>query len=170
MQVLAGASVVQLFDSWAGALPAADYEELALPHVRTALAAVADLSAAHGVARILFGVGTGELLATMSRAGSEVMGVDFRVALDAAATRVRPGAALQGNLDPAIVMASPEAVATRVDAVLAAARRGGRGHIFNLGHGVLPDTDPDVLTRIVEQVHAAGPVPSVQAVADPGAW
>jgi uroporphyrinogen decarboxylase len=170
MQVLAGASVVQLFDSWAGALPAADYEALALPHVRTALGAVEDLSAAHGVARILFGVGTGELLGTMSRAGSEVMGVDFRVSLDAAATRVRPGAALQGNLDPAIVMASPAAVATRVDAVLAAARRSGRGHIFNLGHGVLPDTDPDVLTRIVEQVHAAGPVPSVQAAADPGAW
>ena len=103
MQVLAGASAVQLFDSWAGALPAADYEELVLPHVRTALAAVEDLSIAHGIPRILFGVGTGELLATMSQAGSEVMGVDFRVPLDQAATRVRPGAALQGNLDPAVV-------------------------------------------------------------------
>ena len=170
MQVLAGASAVQLFDSWAGALPAADYEALVLPHVRTALAGVDDLSAAHGVPRILFGVGTGELLGTMSQAGSEVMGVDFRVALDAAAARVRPGAALQGNLDPAVVMASPEAVAARVDAVLSAARRSGRGHIFNLGHGVLPDTDPDVLTRIVEQVHAAGPVPAVHAEVDPGAW
>jgi uroporphyrinogen decarboxylase len=170
MQVLAGASAVQLFDSWAGALPAADYEALVLPHVRTALGAVADLCAAHGVPRILFGVGTGELLEPMSRAGSEVMGVDFRVALDAAAARVRPGAALQGNLDPAVAMAGPQAVATRVEAVLAAARRSGRGHIFNLGHGVLPDTDPDVLTRIVEQVHAAGPVPSVHAAADPGAW
>ena len=106
-------------------------------------------------------MGTGELLATMSQAGSEVMGVDFRVPLDEAARRVRPGAALQGNLDPAVVRASPQAVAERVDAVLAAARRSGRGHIFNLGHGVLPDTDPDVLTRIVERVHASGPVPAV---------
>ena len=163
MQVLAGASAVQLFDSWAGALPAADYRALVLPHVRTALSAVDDLSTAHGIPRILFGVGTGELLGTMSQAGSEVMGVDFRVPLDEAATRVRPGAALQGNLDPAVVRASNEAVAQRVDAVLAAARRSGRGHIFNLGHGVLPDTDPDVLTRIVERVHASGPVPAVTA-------
>jgi uroporphyrinogen decarboxylase len=163
MQVLAGASAVQLFDSWAGALPAADYEALVLPHVRTALAAVEDLSAAHGIPRILFGVGTGELLATMSQAGSEVMGVDFRVPLDQAAARVRPGAALQGNLDPAVVQASPAAVDERVDSVLAAARRSGRGHIFNLGHGVLPDTDPGVLTRIVERVHASGPVPAASS-------
>jgi uroporphyrinogen decarboxylase len=163
MQVLAGASALQLFDSWAGALPAADYEALVLPHVRTALSAVDDLSAAHGIPRIVFGVGTGELLATMSQAGSEVMGVDFRVPLDQAAARVRPGAALQGNLDPAVVQASAAAVEQRVDAVLAAARRSGRGHVFNLGHGVLPDTDPDVLTRIVERVHAGGPVPAVAA-------
>jgi uroporphyrinogen decarboxylase len=163
MQALAGASALQLFDSWAGALPAADYEALVLPHVRTALSAVDDLSAAHGIPRIVFGVGTGELLATMSRAGSEVMGVDFRVPLDQAAQRVRPGAALQGNLDPAVVRASEAVVQQRVDAVLAAARRSGRGHIFNLGHGVLPDTDPEVLTRIVERVHAAGPVPAVAA-------
>ena len=109
----------------------------------------------------------------MSGAGSEVMGVDFRVPLDVAAERVRPGAGLQGNLDPAVVMASPEAVAGRVDRVLAAARRSGRGHIFNLGHGVLPETDPDVLTRIVAQVHAAGPIPAVadrDPSSDPGAW
>lgn len=161
MQVMAGASAVQLFDSWAGALPAADYRTLVLPHVRTALGTVQDLTTAYGVPRIVFGVGTGELLATMSQAGSEVMGVDFRVPLDVAATRVRPGAALQGNLDPAVVWASPKAVEQRVDAVLAAARRSGRGHIFNLGHGVLPDTDPEVLTRIVERVHASGPAPAV---------
>ncbi len=160
MQVLAGASAVQVFDSWAGALPATDYEALVLPHVRTVLAAVDDLCLAHGVPRILFGVGTGELLATMSSAGSEVMGVDFRVPLDVAAARVRPGAALQGNLDPAVVRAGPAAVAERVDSVLASARRSGRGHIFNLGHGVLPDTDPDVLTAVVERVHAHGPVPA----------
>ena len=170
MQVLEGASAVQLFDSWAGALPAADYAELVLPHVVAALSAVDDLVEAHGVPRVLFGVGTGELLDEMSQAGSEVMGVDFRVALDDAAGRVRPGAALQGNLDPAVAMASPEVVERRVDAVLAAARRAGRGHIFNLGHGVLPQTDPDVLTRIVERVHAAGPVPGAAAQEDPGAW
>ena len=169
MQVQAGASAVQLFDSWAGALPAQDYASLVLPHVRTALSAVDDLVTAHGVPRILFGVGTGELLATMSQAGSEVMGVDFRVPLDVAAQRVRPGAALQGNLDPAIVMAGPDVVAARVAGVLAAARRSRRGHVFNLGHGVLPDTDPDVLTRIVEQVHAAGPVGAVHRQDDPGA-
>jgi uroporphyrinogen decarboxylase len=175
MQVLAGASAVQLFDSWAGALPSDDYAALVLPHVRTALGALDDISAAHGIPRILFGVGTGELLTTMSDAGSEVMGVDFRVPMDVAAQRVRPGAALQGNLDPAVVMATPEAVADRVEAVLAAARRSGRGHIFNLGHGVLPETDPEVLTRIVEQVHAAGPVPAPGSAdevggEDPGAW
>ncbi len=160
MQVLAGASAVQLFDSWAGALPAADYRALVLPHVGTALAMVEDLCTEHAIPRIVFGVGTGELLGTISQAGSEVVGVDFRVPLDEAAERVRPGAALQGNLDPAIVMASDDVVRARVDTVLAAARRSGRGHIFNLGHGVLPDTDPEVLTRIVAQVHAAGPVPS----------
>jgi uroporphyrinogen decarboxylase len=169
MQVLAGASAVQLFDSWAGALPAADYETLVGPHVRAALASVEDLAEAHGVPRTLFGVGTGELLGAMSQAGPEVMGVDFRVPLDVAAGRVRPGVALQGNLDPAVVMASPAAVAQRVSAVLAAARRSRRGHVFNLGHGVLPDTDPAVLTAIVEQVHAAGPVGAVGAEVDPAA-
>ncbi len=166
MQVLAGASAVQLFDSWAGALAPQDYAELVLPHVRTALAPLDDLADAHGVPRILFGVGTGELLATMSSAGTEVMGVDFRVPLDVAAQRVRPGAALMGNLDPAAVLAGADTRAARVDQVLAAARRSGRGHIFNLGHGVIPHTDPAALTEVVAQVHASGPVP---AVADPGA-
>ena len=100
MQVLAGASAVQLFDSWAGALPAADYEALVLPHVRTALSAVEDLSAAHGIPRILFGVGTGELLATMSQAGSEVMGVDFRVPLDEAADTGAPRCRAAGQPRP----------------------------------------------------------------------
>ena len=159
MQVLAGASAIQLFDSWAGALPAADYAEFVLPHVRTALSSVDDLSAAHGIPRILFGVGTGELLGTMAEAGSEVMGVDFRVPLAEAGRRIGTPAALQGNLDPAVVRASPEVVRARVAAVLDSAARSGRGHIFNLGHGVMPDTDPDVLTRIVAQVHEHGPVP-----------
>ena len=161
MQVMAGASAVQLFDSWAGALSAADYAEFVLPHVGTALGAIEDLVGAHGIPRILFGVGTGELLGTMALAGAEVMGVDFRVPLDAAAGRVRPGIALQGNLDPAVLTAPADVVTARVDQVLAAARRSGRGHIFNLGHGVLPQTDPAALTRVVEQVHAAGPSAAV---------
>jgi uroporphyrinogen decarboxylase len=158
MQILAGASAVQLFDSWAGALAAADYNELVLPHVRTALASIDDLVESHGIPRILFGVGTGELLEVMSQAGSEVMGVDFRVPLDVAATRIRADAALQGNLDPAVLAAPSEVIDARVDLVLAAGRRSGRGHVFNLGHGVLPATDPDALTRVVERVHAAGPM------------
>lgn len=167
LELLAGASAVQLFDSWAGALPARDYAALVLPHVRTALTAVDDLVAVHGVPRILFGVGTGELLGTMAGAGSEVLGVDFRVPLDAAAERIRPGVALQGNLDPAILAATPAVVTERVADVLAAARRSGRGHIFNLGHGVLPQTDPDALTRVVAQVHEAGPVAAVPGPTEP---
>ncbi len=158
MQILAGASAVQLFDSWAGALSAADYEEFVLPHVRAVMASIADLTEPVGIPRIVFGVGTGELLAAMSSSGAEVVGVDFRVPLDVAAGRVRRGVSLQGNLDPAVVTASGEVVERRVAAVLDAAGRAGRGHIFNLGHGVLPETDPDVLTRIVETVHRRGPV------------
>ena len=102
--------------------------------------------------RIHFGVGTGELLGLMGEAGADVVGVDFRVPLDEAARRVGPGHALQGNLDPAVVFAPWEVVAERTRAVLADGRA-ARGHVFNLGHGVLPDTDPDVLTRIVDLVH-----------------
>src|SRR3954452_6952021 len=149
LQVEAGASAVQLFDSWAGALPAADYATYVLPHSRTVLSSVADL----GVPRIHFGVGTGELLGLMAEAGADVVGVDFRVPLGEAARRVGPGYALQGNLDPAVVLAPQDVVERRTLEVLADAR-GLPGHVFNLEHGVLPDTDPDVLTRIVETVHA----------------
>jgi uroporphyrinogen decarboxylase len=148
LQVLAGASAVQLFDSWVGALSAADYREFVLPHSSRVLAAVADL----GVPRIHFGVGTGELLADMRDAGADVVGVDFRVPLSEAARRVGPGHALQGNLDPAALFAGSEAVRSQVRRVLADAD-GLPGHIFNLGHGVLPDTDPDVLHRVVDLVH-----------------
>jgi uroporphyrinogen decarboxylase len=147
-QVLAGASAVQLFDSWVGALPARDYREYVLPHSTRALAAVADL----GVPRIHFGVGTGELLADMRDAGTDVVGVDFRVPLSEAALRVGGQHALQGNLDPAALFAGRDAVDARVRQVLADAQ-GLPGHIFNLGHGVLPDTDPDVLHRVVDLVH-----------------
>ena len=149
-QVLAGASAIQLFDSWVGALPSRDYREYVLPHSARALSAVADL----GVPRIHFGVGTGELLADMRDAGADVVGVDFRVPLSEAGRRVGPDHALQGNLDPAALFAGPEAVDARVRQVLADAE-GLPGHIFNLGHGVLPQTDPDVLQRVVELVHAS---------------
>jgi uroporphyrinogen decarboxylase len=146
MQIEAGVSAVQLFDSWAGALSAADYERYVLPHSRRVLAAAA------GVPRIHFGVDTGELLGLMAAAGADVVGVDWRVPLDSAAQRVGSGVALQGNLDPATVFAPWPAVEHRVREVLRAGRQ-AEGHVFNLGHGVLPDTDPEVLTRVVELVH-----------------
>jgi uroporphyrinogen decarboxylase len=147
-QVMAGAAAVQLFDSWVGALPPADYARYVLPHSAAVLAAVGEL----GVPRVHFGVVTGELLALMGRAGADVVGVDFRVPLDEAAARVGPDRALQGNLDPAVLFAPWEAVATRTREVLAAGRA-APGHVFNLGHGVIPETDPDVLTRVVDLVH-----------------
>jgi len=150
-QVEAGASAVQLFDSWAGALSPADYERFVLPASAKVLAGVADLD----VPRIHFGVSTGELLGLMHRAGADVVGVDWRVHLDDARLRLGPDVALQGNLDPAVVLAPWEVVAHRVRDVLAR-NHGHPGHVFNLGHGVLPETDPAVLGRIVELVHAEG--------------
>lgn len=147
VQVQAGVSAVQLFDSWAGALSRVDYEQFVLPHSRVALAAVADL----GVPTIHFGVGTGELLASMGSAGADVVGVDFRVALDEASERIGPDYAVQGNLDPALLFAPWPVVEQHVRRIVAQGRR-TPGHIFNLGHGVPPDTDADVLTRIVELV------------------
>jgi uroporphyrinogen decarboxylase len=149
VQVVAGARAVQLFDSWAGALSAAEYRRFALPHSTSVLSAVADL----GVPRIHFGVGTGELLALMGAAGAEVVGVDWRVPLDEAARRV-PGKPLQGNLDPAVLGAGWPVVEREVRRVITEGRA-AQGHVFNLGHGVLPSTDPDVLARVVETVHAA---------------
>lgn len=148
-QVEAGASVVQLFDSWAGSLSRADYERSVLPHSRRALDHVADL----GVPRIHFGLGTGPFLDLLPAAGADVVGVDWRTPLDEAAARV-PGLPLQGNIDPALLDA-PEAV---LDAHVADVLRRGEAapaHIVNLGHGVPPDADPGVLTRLVEVVHAA---------------
>jgi uroporphyrinogen decarboxylase len=147
-QVRAGASAVQLFDSWAGALSPVDYRRSVLPASRKVLEGLADL----GVPRIHFGVGTGELLPAMAEAGAEVVGVDWRVPLDDARRRVGPGHALQGNLDPALCLAPWEAVEAEARDVLR--RGGGTGHVFNLGHGVLPETDPDVLARVVELVHS----------------
>ncbi len=148
VQVQAGARLVQLFDSWVGALSRADYERYVLPHSAAALAAVADL----GVPRIHFGVGTGELLVSMAGAGCEVVGVDYRVSLTDAVARIGPGYAVQGNLDPALLFAPWPVLRERVLGIVAEGRQAS-GHIVNLGHGVLPATDPDVLTRVVDLIH-----------------
>jgi len=148
VQIEAGASAVQLFDSWVGALAPADYRRSVMPASTKVFEAVAG----YGVPRIHFGVGTGELLGLLGEAGADVVGADWRVPLDEAARRVGPGKAIQGNLDPAVLFAPREAVEAKAAEVLDAAQ-GLEGHIFNLGHGVLPTTDPDALTRLVEYVH-----------------
>ncbi|MWA03369.1 uroporphyrinogen decarboxylase [Actinomadura sp. LD22] len=151
VQVAAGASAIQVFDSWVGSVAPEDYRASVLPHTRRIFAALEPL----GVPRVHFGVGTGELLGLMGEAGADVVGVDWRVPLDEAARRVEPGKALQGNLDPAVLLAPWETVERRARDVLARGRT-AEGHIFNLGHGVLPSTDPDVLARLVDLVHEAG--------------
>jgi uroporphyrinogen decarboxylase len=149
VQIDAGASVIQLFDSWAGGLSAADYAEFVLPHSRQVFAALSQAD----VPKIHFGVGTAELLDLMRQAGASVIGVDWRTPLDVAARRIGGSTPVQGNLDPALLLASWPVVESEVRRVVAEGRR-APGHIFNLGHGVLPDTDPEVLTRVVELVHA----------------
>lgn len=151
-QVDAGASAVQLFDSWAGALEPADYRAAVLPSVRKIFAGLADL----GVPRIASGVGTSELLAMWAEAGADVVSVDSQVTLDEARHRVGAGIAVQGNLDPWAVAVAPwDIVEDKTRAVLAS--NGGRpGHVFNLGHGVRPETHPDTLQRIVDLVHSNG--------------
>ena len=146
-QVAAGAAAVQLFDSWAGALTEADYRAFVAPHT----AYVMEGLAATGVPRVHFGVGTGHLLPAMAEVGADVVGVDWRTPLDRAA-RLVDGRAVQGNLDPSLLLAPWEVVEAQVRRVLAEGAA-APGHVFNLGHGVLPETDPDVLTRVVELVH-----------------
>ena len=152
-QIDNGAAAIQLFDSWAGALSPEQYRRYAAPHSRKVMAALAPT----GVPRIHFGVGTGELLADMAAVGAEVVGVDWRVPLSDARRRVGPGRALQGNLDPAAVCAGSEVALAETRRVLAD-NAGHPGHVFNLGHGVLPESDPEVLTQIVQTVHAEGQV------------
>jgi uroporphyrinogen decarboxylase len=150
IQIAAGVSAVQVFDSWVGAIAPQDYRESVLPYTRRVFSALEPL----GVPRIHFGVGTGELLGLMGDAGADVVGVDWRVPLDEAATRVEPGRALQGNLDPAVLFAPWEIVERRALDVLSRGRA-AEGHVFNLGHGVLPSTDPDMLARLTDLVHEA---------------
>jgi uroporphyrinogen decarboxylase len=148
VQIEAGVSAVQLFDSWAGALSEADYRQFVQPHSAFVLDGLADA----GVPRIHFGVGTGHLLAAMAEAGADVVGVDWRTPLDEAARRIGPGRSVQGNLDPALLLAPWDVIEHEVRRVLAEGEAAS-GHVFNLGHGVPPDVDPAVLTRIVELVH-----------------
>lgn len=147
-QIEAGAEAVQLFDSWVGHLAPRAYESYVLPWVRSIFDGIRDL----GVPTILFGIVTGELLGSMSRSGCDVIGVDWRIPLDVARQRVPAGMPVQGNLDPALCLAPWHAIRDEATDVL---RRGANGpHIFNLGHGVLPETDPDILARLVDLVHA----------------
>jgi uroporphyrinogen decarboxylase len=148
VQVEAGASAVQLFDSWAGALTPEDYRRSVMPYSAEVLSAVADL----GVPRIHFGVGTGSLLPLMAEAGADVVGVDWRTPLGSAIAVVGDRA-VQGNLDPALLFAPTEVLTARAGEILEAGRA-ARGHVFNLGHGVLPSTDPGQLERLTEFVQS----------------
>ena len=148
-QEAAGVQAVQLFDSWIGALALGDVEEYVLPYTRRILDGIAHL----GIPRILFGTNTAHMLEAFSALGPEVVGVDWRIPLDDAWARLGHDRAVQGNLDPGVLLAPPELVAKRAADVLA--RAGGRpGHIFNLGHGVLPGTPVDNLKLLVDLVHA----------------
>jgi uroporphyrinogen decarboxylase len=147
-QVEAGAAAVQLFDSWVGTLSLDDYMSRVAPYSRRILEGLDELD----VPRIHFGVGTGELLEAMRDAGADVVGLDWRVRLDAAWNRLGDGVAVQGNLDPAALLAPWDVVERETLRVLELAE-GRPGHVFNLGHGVLPETDPDALKRVVDLVH-----------------
>jgi uroporphyrinogen decarboxylase len=155
VQVAAGVDAVQLFDSWAGALSERDYREYVLPHSARVFDSIADA----GVPRIHFGVGTGELLVAMRDAGADVVGVDWRIPLDEAVRRLTaarpdaPAPVVQGNLDPALLFADWP-VLEREGRRIHAEGKAAAGHIFNLGHGVLPNTEPEVVTRVAELVHS----------------
>ncbi|MGQ0837897.1 uroporphyrinogen decarboxylase [Actinokineospora sp.] len=151
-QIDAGVDAVQLFDSWAGALSLKDYREFVLPHSAKVLGGLADA----GVPRTHFGVGTAALLGAMREAGADVVGVDWRTPLDEAVRRVGDDVVVQGNLDPAALFAGDDVVRREVARIVDEGRA-ARGHVFNLGHGVLPETDPAVLTRVVELVHGLTP-------------
>jgi uroporphyrinogen decarboxylase len=154
VQVSAGASAVQLFDSWAGACTPEDYRRHVLPYSARVLAAAGEL----GVPRIHFGVNTGSLLPLMARAGADVVGVDWRTPLSSAIPLVGDRA-VQGNLDPTLVFAPTDVMTARA-ATIVEAGRAAHGHVFNLGHGVIPDTDPgqlEALTRFVQSIPVDDP-------------
>ncbi|OBE98155.1 uroporphyrinogen decarboxylase [Mycobacterium sp. 852002-10029_SCH5224772] len=154
VQLDAGVDAIQVFDSWAGTLSLENYRSYVQPHSARIFTALAD----YGVPMTHFGVGTAELLGAMSEVGASVVGVDWRTSLAEAAVRVQPGTALQGNLDPVVLLAGWPVVQRAARAVVEDGRRavdaGAAGHVFNLGHGVLPETDPAVLTDLVSLVHS----------------
>ena len=149
-QIEAGVDAIQLFDSWAGHLSPADYRRYVLPASESILRGLEGT-----VPRIHFGVGTGQLLEVMAGAGTEVMGIDWRVPLDLARERLGPDKVLQGNLDPVVCLGPWDVIEETARDVLQ--RLEGKRHIFNLGHGVLPETDPDNLARLVDFVHEWSP-------------
>ena len=151
-QVDAGVQAIQIFDSWAGALSRADYREFALPHTR----AIFQRLAGAGVPLIHFGVGTTAILGDLAEAGGDVIGVDWRLPLDEAWQVIGAERGLQGNLDPTLLFAPEERLFAGADEVLR--RAGGRpGHIFNLGHGVLPTTPLERVQALAQHVHRAHP-------------
>jgi uroporphyrinogen decarboxylase len=150
MQLECGAQALQIFDSWAGALGPEDYAKLGAPYVARLIAGLKR----NGQPVIVFGVETGELLGQIARTGADVVGVDWRVPLDEARKRTGPNVALQGNLDPASLFLPPEKLRERAARVLAQAKAAGPGHVFNLGHGILPGTPVPNVQALVRQVHA----------------
>jgi len=147
-QIEAGVDVVQVFDSWVGALNGADYREFILPHTRR----IFEILAPHDVPTIHFGVGTAAILGEMAEAGGDVIGADWRIPLDEAWTRIGPDRAIQGNLDPTLLLGPMERLFEATDDVLA--RAAGRpGHIFNLGHGILPMTSLEHVQALARYVH-----------------
>jgi uroporphyrinogen decarboxylase len=150
-QVEAGVQAVQIFDSWVGQLSRADYREFALPHTKKIFAALAG----SGVPTIHFGVNTGAILPDMRDAGGDVIGVDWRMPLDEAWTTIGDGHGVQGNLDPVLLLGPLDRLLGGADDVLR--RAGGRaGHIFNLGHGILPNTPLEHVQRLARHVHGFG--------------
>ncbi|HYV66773.1 MAG TPA: uroporphyrinogen decarboxylase [Myxococcales bacterium] len=153
-QLDAGADALQIFDSWAGALSPADYARLGAPYIARI---VQGLRRDRKQPVIVFGVETGELLGQLAATGADVVGVDWRVPLDDARGRVGPAVALQGNLDPAALYLPPSILERRVARVLEEARRAGGGHVFNLGHGILPTTPVENARLAVDRVHRGLP-------------
>jgi len=149
-QLAAGAQCIQIFDSWAGALGPEDYARLGAPYVKRL---IASLKRDQNQPVIVFGVETGEVLKQLEETGADVVGVDWRVPLDEARKRVGPRPALQGNLDPASLFLPPQILEARVRRVLEQAKAAGPGHIFNLGHGILPGTPVEGAKAVVELVH-----------------
>jgi uroporphyrinogen decarboxylase len=152
-QLAAGAQALQIFDSWAGALGPEDYAKFGAPYIARVLQGLHR----SGQPVTVFGVETGELLGQLAGTGADMVGVDWRVPLDAARTRVGPRPALQGNLDPASLFLPPQALEQRARRVLQQADRAGGGYVFNLGHGVLPTTPVESVKALVQLVHAHKP-------------